>query len=46
MRYTNLAVRKLNGAIELDPHATGSCVITINGDSATVLRDALAEWLG
>lgn len=44
--FTNLAVRKLNGSIELDPHVTGSCVITLDEPGATVLRDALTEWLG
>lgn len=44
--FTNLAVRKLNGDVEFDPHVTGSCVITLNEGGATVLRDALTEWLG
>lgn len=44
--FTNLVVRKLNGDIELDPHATGACVLTLNEGGATVLRDALTEWLG
>lgn len=44
--FTNLAVRKLNGDVELDPHVTGSCVITLNEGGAAVLRDALTEWLG
>ncbi|MGH3780433.1 MAG: hypothetical protein ACRDRO_07340 [Pseudonocardiaceae bacterium] len=44
--FANLAVRKLNGAIELDPHVTGSCVIKLNEGGACVLRDALTAWLG
>ncbi|HEY3894817.1 MAG TPA: hypothetical protein VGL88_05550 [Pseudonocardiaceae bacterium] len=39
-------VRRLNGDVELDPHVAGSCVITLNEGGATVLRDALTEWLG
>ncbi len=44
--FTNLVVRKVAGMIELDPHATGACVIVIDERGATVLRDVLAEWLG
>ncbi|MDQ3761561.1 MAG: hypothetical protein M3460_07620 [Actinomycetota bacterium] len=43
--FTNLVVSKLDGSIELDPHATGACVIRLNDDAAMVLRDALTEWL-
>ncbi|MGH3986193.1 MAG: hypothetical protein ACRDTZ_02595 [Pseudonocardiaceae bacterium] len=44
--YTNLVVSKRDSVIELDPHVTGSCVITFDEDGACVLRDALVEWLG
>lgn len=44
--FTNLVIRKLDGEIELDPHAVGGCVIKLDEDGATVLRDALTEWLG
>lgn len=44
--YTNLVARKVDATIELDPHATGACVILIDESGATVLRDALTEWLG
>ncbi|MDQ3762152.1 MAG: hypothetical protein M3460_10810 [Actinomycetota bacterium] len=44
--YTNLVVRKLGEAIELDPHVTGACVLTLNEAAATELFDALGEWLG
>ena len=44
--FTNLAVRKLDGEIEFDPHADGSCVLHFDEDAATTLRDALSEWLG
>jgi hypothetical protein len=45
--FTNLVVRKLpDGQIEFDPHVTGVCGLRLDGDGATVLRDALVEWLG
>jgi NADH:ubiquinone oxidoreductase subunit B-like Fe-S oxidoreductase len=44
--YTNLAVRRLDSTIELDPHVTGACVIRIDQAGAAALRDTLAEWLG
>lgn len=43
--YTNLVIKKLDTTIELDPHVTGACVILIDESGATVLRDALTEWL-
>jgi hypothetical protein len=44
--YTNFAVTKRDGEIEFDPHAVGGCVILLEEGGATVLRDALVEWLG
>ncbi|MGH3800540.1 MAG: hypothetical protein ACRDTD_10480 [Pseudonocardiaceae bacterium] len=45
--FTNLVVRKLDdGVIELDPHAVGGCVITLDEKGATALFDVLGEWLG
>ncbi|MDQ3762544.1 MAG: hypothetical protein M3460_12980 [Actinomycetota bacterium] len=44
--YTNLLVIKQDDTIVLDPHATGTCVISLGQEGATVLRDALTEWLG
>lgn len=44
--FTNLVATKRDGQIELDPHADGSCVLTLDEDAATLLRDALTEWLG
>lgn len=44
--FTNLVVKKLDGEIELDPHVTGGCVIKLDENGATALRDALTEWLG
>jgi hypothetical protein len=44
--YTNLVVTKRGGAIELDPHVTGQCVLTLAEDEAIALRDVLTKWLG
>jgi hypothetical protein len=44
--FTNLAVSKCNGAIVFDPHVTGSCVISLDENAATALRDMLTAWLG
>ncbi len=44
--FTNLLATKRDGSIELDPHLTGQCVLTLAEDAAIVLRDALTEWLG
>jgi len=44
--FTNLVATKRDGLIELDPHVTGQCVITLAEDGAIALRDALTEWLG
>ena len=39
-------VSKRGGAIELDPHVTGQCLIILDEKGATELFDALGEWLG
>jgi hypothetical protein len=44
--FTNLLVTKRDGTIVLDPHVTGSCVISLDEEGATTLRDTLTEWLG
>jgi hypothetical protein len=44
--FANLVLRKLDGEIELDPHATGAGVIRLDEDAATAVRDQLSEWLG
>ncbi|HEY6424308.1 MAG TPA: hypothetical protein VIY28_13875 [Pseudonocardiaceae bacterium] len=44
--FANVVLRKLNGEIELDPHATGACVLRFDEEAATVMRDQLTEWLG
>jgi hypothetical protein len=42
----NVVLTKRGSEIELDPHATGSCVITFDEDAATAVRDTITEWLG
>ncbi|MGH3846877.1 MAG: hypothetical protein ACRDS0_36460 [Pseudonocardiaceae bacterium] len=45
--FTNLVIRRLpNGHIELDPHVTGTCVLTLDEDSSRGLHEALGDWLG
>jgi hypothetical protein len=44
--FTNLMVSKRDGAIVLDPHVAGACVITLDEVAATALFDLLGEWLG
>jgi hypothetical protein len=40
--FADLVVSKRGGLIELDPHVTGSCVLTLAEDA----RDQLTEWVG
>jgi hypothetical protein len=35
-----------NGTIVFDPHVTGSCVISLDEEGATTLRNLLTAWLG
>jgi hypothetical protein len=44
--FTNLLISKRGGTIVFDPHVDGSCVISLDEDAATELRDTLTEWLG
>jgi hypothetical protein len=44
--FCNLVVSKIDGDIELNPHADGCCLLTLSEDGATELRDVLTEWLG
>jgi hypothetical protein len=44
--FTPLVCSKHGDHIELDPHATGQCVIILDEKAATELFDALGEWLG
>jgi hypothetical protein len=44
--FTNLLVTTRGGEIVLDPHAVGACVISLDENGATTLRDTLTKWLG
>jgi hypothetical protein len=44
--FANVVVSKRDGRIELDPHVTGACVLTLAEEEAVALRDALTRWLG
>lgn len=44
--FTNVVLRKLDGLIELDPHATGACVIIFDEAGATALITTIGQWLG
>jgi hypothetical protein len=44
--FTNLVVTIRGGDIVLDPHAVGSCVISLDANAASTLRDTLTQWLG
>jgi hypothetical protein len=44
--FANLMVNERDGAIVFDPHVTGECLITLDEQSARMLRDTLTEWLG
>lgn len=44
--FCNLVMTKVEGRIVIDPHADGQCVIELDEDQATAVRDQLTEWLG
>lgn len=44
--FCNLRLSRAQGEVVLDPHVTGSCVISLDEDGALSLRDTLTEWLG
>jgi hypothetical protein len=44
--FTNLVVTRRDGDIELDPHATGACVVRLDENGARDLCETLTEWLG
>jgi hypothetical protein len=46
MGFANLMVSLIDGKLVLDPHVTGSCLITFDEAAACALRDVLTEWLG
>jgi hypothetical protein len=41
-----LVVSKKDGTIELDPHATGGCVIRLDESGARSMCESVLEWLG
>jgi hypothetical protein len=43
--FANVVVRQRGGLIELDCHLDGTCVLKLDEDAATQLRDVLIEWL-
>jgi hypothetical protein len=44
--FINLMVSKRAGKIVLDPQITGSCVISLEEEAATTLRNLLSVWFG
>jgi hypothetical protein len=43
--FTNLVITRRDGNIELDPHATGACVVRLDESGARDLCETLMEWL-
>jgi hypothetical protein len=43
---TNLLVTRENGVIVLNPHIANCCMLRLNHQAATSLRNILDEWLG
>ena len=45
--FTNLLVRQLmDGRIEIDPHVTGACTVTVEPGAGRQLVKAVLRWLG
>ncbi|MGH4006741.1 MAG: hypothetical protein ACRDTH_00980 [Pseudonocardiaceae bacterium] len=44
--FTNLVVARWDGDIELDPHATGACVVRLDESGVRDRCETLTEWLG
>ena len=44
--FCNLRMTKVNGEIVFDPHVAGCCVVSLDENQATTVRDILTEWLG
>jgi hypothetical protein len=44
--FANLMVSLQGDSVAFDPHVTGECVITLQEQSAKMLRDILTEWFG
>jgi hypothetical protein len=39
------ATCRTHGVVELAPHVTDQCVLTLTEDEVVAVRDALTEWL-
>lgn len=44
--FTNLLMTRESGVIVLNPHLANCCVLRLDEQAATTLRDTLGEWLG
>jgi hypothetical protein len=44
--FCNLCLTKEDGAVLLDPHVTGACVIELDETAVTQILDVLGEWFG
>jgi hypothetical protein len=44
--FTNLLISKRGDEIELDPHATGGCVIRLDESGARNMCETVLKWLG
>jgi hypothetical protein len=45
VELANLTVSKYDGIIAFDPHVPGACVMAVDEEGATKLRDMLTAWL-
>ncbi|MBV8993992.1 MAG: hypothetical protein JO287_09910, partial [Pseudonocardiales bacterium] len=43
--FADLTASTYNGAIVFDPHVPGACVMAVDEEGATKLRDMLTAWL-
>lgn len=43
--FCNLRLTKVGGDIVLDPHVVDCCVIVLDKEQATAVRDTLTQWL-
>jgi hypothetical protein len=43
--FSSIVIRKVEDGIELDPHAVGACVLTIDKENARMLVETVAQWL-
>jgi hypothetical protein len=43
VNFTNVALTRINGEIELDPHVTRSCILRFDEDATTALHTTLGQ---